>query len=472
MMSYDPARQNRTAFIRGRGKRDLDDLILPLAEVVNALTPCDSSTYRQGMLAALDELLPGESRSPKTLNNWTTEIVDKLFGLIVHRGDAVQVSARAERLLASKDQIGFFRELVYRFQVPFYGGKPQSWDDQGYLSVRPGVFCVQVLLEARRSSTVLTTDELKFYVLNSLDVQRGSAQPANVVSRIVSDRRRGRPASFPVPTGSYDSQHLNEFIGFLELAALVHVSANGEGEGGHFVHLNTLSEETLSVFANEDPNEVTFQRDASEDASRTMDRWSDFWTSIPNHVEQAFYGRDHREAVIASEASVSTDTLAVTGSLTRGLNNLDVGTLGENLVMKFEALRLDSIHPTLKRHLKNRSAERNIGYDIQSVRGTFADHQNAQEQYIYIEVKTSRRATRVTTLPRERITMTSNEWNQAQSVRDAYFIYQVYLTADGVQVFVIQNPAAEEAGGRIRVTPSQYSVHYVQPTAFDFVLDE
>lgn len=468
MAAFDPARQNRVAFIRGRGKRDLDDLLLPLAEVVDSLAPCDVGTYRSQMLIALDELLPGGSRSTKTLNNWTTEIVDKLFGLIIQRGETIWASGRTSRLVDSRDQIGFFRELVYRFQYPFFGGKPQSWDDQEHLSLRPGVFCVQVLAEAEQQDAILTTDELKYYVLNASDVQRGSVGPTEVVERILSDRSSGRPPGFPVPSGSHASQHLNEFIGFLELAGLARIEDSEDGT--NFVHLVQSSPDTLSVFLVDDPTRVEFSRAAGEDASLTSVRWSEFWTSISPDAEAAFYTETARTNLLASEGGPSDGTTTTVGAYGDADPPLDVGTIGELLVMEFESERLSRIHPTLTRHLKNRSAERNVGYDIQSVRGDFADDPGAQEQYISIEVKTRRRATLVTSLPRERITMTSNEWNQARSVRDAYFVYHVFITAEGNQIFITQNPAEAEQDGRLRVVPSEYALYFDLPTAQRFDL--
>lgn len=469
-MTYDPARQRRVAFIRGRGKRDLDDVLLPIAETVDSVTPCGLEAYRSQMKIALDELLPGASRSPKTLDNWTTEIVHKLFGLVTFDGDQVRASARTSRLVDTKDQIGFFRELIYRFQFPFFGGAPYSWDEQNDLNLRPGVFCIQLVAEAQRRATVLTTDEIKYYALNSEDVQTGSVQPHAVLERILFERRTSRSSGFPVPAGSHATQHLNEFIGFLELAAMVAVEYTNRSTG--FVHLLSAAPKALDVFMREDPTLVPFSRSPGEDASATTLRWAEFWTSIPPDVENAFYSDGAESSAVVSEERETNSVYWSDFAPPSGASSVDIGRTGERLVLDFESKRLGEVHPTLRRHLKNRSAERNIGYDIQSVRASFADDPAHQEQYIYIEVKTRRRATLANSLPRERLSMTSNEWNQAQSVQDAYFIYHVFLTSEGNQLFITQNPDREAREGRLRVVPSEYSVYLGAPHAERFDLDE
>ena len=108
-MTYRPERQKRIQFIRGRGKESLDTILMPLAEAASMATPASVENFQLTIDRELKGIFP--SKSQKTLNNYRTEIVHQLFGLVCVDEDEVSISPRALRLIDSGDQTGFLQTI-------------------------------------------------------------------------------------------------------------------------------------------------------------------------------------------------------------------------------------------------------------------------------------------------------------------------------------------------------------------------
>jgi hypothetical protein len=54
--------------------------------------------------------------------------------------------------------------------------------------------------------------------------------------------------------------------------------------------------------------------------------------------------------------------------------------------------------------------------------------------------------------------MSSNEWETARNYGDKYYIYRVFLTTEGYEIFCVKNPVNMEKDGHIIVEPLQYRV--------------
>ena len=108
----------------------------------------------------------------------------------------------------------------------------------------------------------------------------------------------------------------------------------------------------------------------------------------------------------------------------------DIGDMGESLVHSHECQRVkiggreDLIH--LIKRIPTQFA---VGYDIQSV--------ELDERKRYIEVKTT-----ISSKPLHfnKVHLTPNEWNTANTMRDRYFVYRLMISKTEKKLFLIQDP--------------------------------
>ncbi len=91
------------------------------------------------------------------------------------------------------------------------------------ICIRPNAFLLKLLLIARTAKVNITKREVGYYVLNSLDVLQGKANPYEVLEAITQDQKAGIERTIYVPDkkSSYNWQHINEQMNYLELANLI-----------------------------------------------------------------------------------------------------------------------------------------------------------------------------------------------------------------------------------------------------------
>jgi len=123
----------------------------------------------------------------------------------------------------------------------------------------------------------------------------------------------------------------------------------------------------------------------------------------------------------------------------------DTGDIGEGLVHGHECMRLklggrvDLIH--LIKRIPSQFA---VGYDICSV--------ELDERQRYIEVKTT-----ISSKPLNfnRVHLTKNEWNAANTTRDRYFVYRLMLSKTEKRLCLLQDPVGLYKAGKIDMVPNQ-----------------
>ena len=447
-MTFNPAIQNRASFVRGRGKTVLDSILMPIAEIVSRICPINEEKFVELFDFEISQLMP--TVTDKTVSNWRTEISHQLFGLIIYGDGIVSISPRAERLLISQDQTAFFREIAFQFQFPFPGGTKATWELQQGMSLRPGIFIIQLLSRAEGLKIRITREEIFYYVLNSLEVQKGLVSVEEVLDCILMERRTARSQGFPVPTtrnSAFDRQHLTEFLGYLELSGLVVAGELTNGDG--IFYLNTIEQASIDSFCNADPRKLDFVWSSSESHAEIRARWDIFWTKIETSVEASFAMSSPSSQINLQVPKVSVEP------------DLEIGRRGELYVLELERERIVKSHPNLITKLKDRANERNIGYDIQSVRASYADSDHELDEFIYIEVKSTKRATPVGEIS-ETINMTRNEWIKAKDSRENFYLYRVYFTVGETKVFVIQDPFGQNGVG-VNAVPTNYQVSLKSP---------
>jgi len=386
------------------------------------------------------KLLP-EAKAEKTRDNFRTEIVRSLFGLVIFDAEIVKPSDRLGRLLESSDQTAFFREIAWKFQFPFGASSPREWKENQDLSLRPGPFLLQLLDLADKRSFPISQDEIFFYVLNSEDVQKGRVSPDDVLKCLIGNRLKERlPKGFPVPRSSRHRQNLGEFLRIMELGSLIAIE-------GDRVNLRKISKSTKSLFLGVNSRNIEFEQKEFVNDKDRRNEWDLYYTRLDKST--------------AKKLAASVAPTSHGGKITAP----ELGKLGEQIAVAFEKNRLSQVDKSLARRVKNRSKEKEIGFDIQSVRGDLTARGRSERSPIYIEVKTTKRATKVKlyNFP-DGFDMQRSQWEKAKTSRTDFFIYRVFVTDEGNQIVRICDPYGKaKASDAVTVIPKSYEVEILLP---------
>lgn len=455
---YDHTKQYRCTIIRGKSQKKMDDLLPAYAKVINEVCPCKHNDFELLFNNAFQRYLPESERIKKTLDNHRTEISGKLFGMYFFADDGmVYESERTQKYLEDNDQPAFFKDICYKMQFPNGMQKVSTTvakrvEDE--INVRPNAFVIKLLQIAETARVDITKKALGYYVLNSLDVLQGHANPYEVLEVISRDQRNGIERDIVVPgkAASYTHQHINEQINYLELANLIRVTDDKR------ILLNPNEKETIDLFAQvydvkPEFDVYSYDLDIFEVRKEFQFDWD------------AYYAR---LSAYASHFATSSGALAFAEAREEGqqetkrqsINLTEFGDEGEALVFEYEKKRVSAFNARLANKVLSLGKTKGIGYDIQSV---IAEPGDEAEYVKYIEVKSTKRLTCPDIddpLWIDTLNITRNEWVAAHQHGGYYSIYRVFFTRDGIIIFVIEDVAEKIKDGRIQATPMTYRVDF------------
>ena len=201
------------------------------------------------------------------------------------KDDYIYLSERTLKYLNDSDQPAFFKDICYKFQFPNGTQKINTVKkrvDDG-INIKPNAFVLKTLVYARNAGVEMTKKDIGYYVLNSLDVLQGKANPLEVIDVVVQDKKLGisRVINTPGKASSYDYQHINEQLNYLELANLIRIENNG------VVVLNEHEEKTIDLFIDslDTPLFFSFDKYNLEESSevRQMQKdWDIYYSELSN----------------------------------------------------------------------------------------------------------------------------------------------------------------------------------------------
>lgn len=451
---YDHTKQYRCTIIRGKSQKEMDDLLPAYAKVIDEICPCKHEEFEAAFNNAFQNYLPESDRIKKTLDNHRTEISGKLFGMYFFADDGmVYESERTQKYLSDNDQPAFFKDICFKLQFPNGMQKvsttvAQRVEDE--ICIRPNAFVLKFLQIAETAKISVTKKILGYYILNSLDVLQGSANPYEVLEVVSDDIKNGIERDIVVPgkASSYTHQHINEQINYLELANLIRITDDKR------VVLNPNERETIDLFASvydSKPEFDVYSYDLGEIEVRKEFQydWDSYYARLSMYASKF---ATSSEALVFNEESV-TETKK---EKKPGINLTEFGDEGESLVFEYEKSRVAAFNARLVNKVLSLGRTKGIGYDIQSV---IAEPGDEAEFVKYIEVKSTKRLTCPDIndfLWIDTLNVTRNEYIAAHQHRGYYSIYRVFFTRDGVSIFVIEDVAEKIKEGRIQATPMTY----------------
>ena len=438
--------QYRCTIIRGKSQTEMDNLLPLYAKIIDTICPCNLDDFSSSFNDALKPSLGGSAK--KTLDNHRTEIAGKLFGMYYSEEGIVYPSERTLKFLSDGDTPAFFKDICYKMQFPNGSQKWQTLSDRigNKICIRPFPFILKVLMLAE----VLTKKEIGYYILNSLDVLQGKADPHEVYDAIVDARRRGIIRN--VGIGSQAVQHINEQINLLEIANLVVVN-NGE------VALNSREMAIIQSFADKysarpEFDVYSYNLDNPDIRKIFYFDWDCYFSKLSDEAMQF----DTTPEALGVNIVVSD--LAENQDERRFVSAIEIGDEGERFVYEYEKRRVAEFNSRLARKVIHLGKTRGLGYDIQSVVAIAGER---AEFVKYIEVKATKR---VTVPPIDdtnwidTLNITRNEWIAAQQHRGSYSIFRIYFVRNAVVMFILTDIAQKCDDGIIMVVPTTYRIDF------------
>lgn len=453
----------RIHHVRPRFKGDIENVLIYLAEELTAIGELPIDEFVEKANAAIYRYPGNACRELKTINNWRTEI-SALFGFVQQSDETAKPGRRAIELAEKQDLVEFFKGYLYSFQYPGAHIKAHAVLEQIEQGIhfKPAQYILKLLRYAcaeEGKSIGLTKFEICHCVFNDLRCTRDNEDVALTWKRIKNNRR------FEL---TYDQtgdvvRYAGDIVDYMEIANLLITY------DGRTYYLNSLEEDAIIKFV--ESNEWFNQYDVMiKNKSGTLGAindcktgWfdfvnrdmsdTDFSTDILAYIastEQFDISRSETDGAIAvdimarakirSEEIISERLLMETDSFT----TKDIGDIGEALIHSHECMRVklggreDLIHL-----IKRIPTQYAVGYDISSV--------ELDERKRYIEVKTTISAK---PLHFNKIHLTKNEWNTANSTRDRYYVYRLMISRGERKLFLLQDPVGLYKRDMIDMVPT------------------
>jgi hypothetical protein len=393
---------------------------------------------------------------PKTLANHRTETAGKLFGMYFEKDNVIYTSGRTSKFLEDHDQPAFFKDFCFKMQFPNGMSKIQTAQEHigNKINIRPYSFILKTMLLADKAHLTLTKKDIGYYILNALDVLQNNATPDEVLHQIVKDKSASieRKIKTPGKGASYDYQHINEQLNYLELANLIII------EDDFTVQLNNNEISAIEFIAKQykvKPMFDVYSFDLSTKASRKKFeiQWGIEFSLVSD--------RDNIFKTSTEALGIHIPTGEETVIDTEGLDKTQIGEEGERYVFNYEKRRVKEFNKRLVSKVLYMGKIQGLGFDIQSV-VALPLVQNP-EFVKYIEVKTTKRVTAPDLNDvnwEDTVYITKNEMDAACQHKALYSIYRVYFCRKEVIVYVIDDVYNKKETGTIRVTPTTYRIDF------------
>lgn len=499
-MATTPINYERCAFIvRGRGQQQTDQLLPEFCRIVKQFTPNKEPAFNESALLSLQAIILG-GVSKKTADNYRTEILGKLLGLYyVDKDRNVLMSDRAKRLHKTQDHIQFFKDLCCRLQAPSAMSKNADQFAKKRIKFWPASTLIKVMKAAANlGCRSLTKKEINYFVFSNLDVLTGTQTP-NETAKVIAQWRAEKEEP-PIGGGSKVAQHSNEVLNLMANANLVkfnedEVSLNldeqedidrilaFQNEANYFdisrynlktdkrnfeldwdAHYSRSCFEDEKVFATK-TEEWEAPEDEENDPQFTTDSPTDAVSVPTTHPivtipsDQPLTSKDKMPTLGTQQPT--QDGAEIQGFTPVRLSTKVTGDAGELYVWSREKNHVRSRLPNEADRVLSLGARRGLGFDVQSV---FTDP-GADDNFKYIEVKSSRCVTKPMPKQRHTLTLTENEYKAARQHRLNFYIFRVYLLPekDSAVVYALRDPVGaseREAGVRMEKKISEEAVTY------------
>ncbi len=445
-MDYNPKSQYRCTIIRGKSISRMDDYLPIYANILNEICPIRADKFNETFDKKLSKYIKDDE---KTIKNHRTENVQKLLGMCYEKEEIIYVSRRTIKYIDDGDQPAFFKGVCFNFQQPNGSQKVQTLKEKVHheVNIKPYHYILALLKLASDNSTILTKNEIAYYVLNALEVLQGNITIGQVFDKILSDRKKGEmnEVKWEGKASSYNMQHINEQIDYLLLANLIRKDKTN-------IKLNDREIITINLFNKELNTPLQFSI-AKYDLSKE---------GINKEIEldwQEYFGNIADDDYKSFKTTIDSLEEKITEVAERKLSTVEIGDAGEEFVLKIEKEEVHHFNPRLVNKVNHHGKTKGLGYDVTSIEA--GRNKKTPEFLRYIEVKATIRVTPPNlsdTL--DSITLTRSEWVAAEQHLSHFYIYRVYFTSECTFLNIINNPFQKNNDGLIYTTPTLYRLEF------------
>ena len=458
----------RIHHVRPRFKGDVENVLIYMAEEISALSKMPVDEFASAMNSAIYRYPGNAHRELKTINNWRTEI-SSLFGFVEHHGDYDEPGRRAIELANNQDLVEFFKAYLYSFQYPGAHIKSHAILEQinAGIHFKPAQYILRLLryaCEKEGANIGITKFEICHCIFNDLRCTRDIEDVSATWERIRENRKRNL---------SYDQtgdviRYAGDIVDYMEIANLL-VTYDSRT-----YYLNTLEEDSIIKFVESTEwfsgydNMIRCRGGSLDAINECREDWfsyvnrdmsdTDFSTDILAYIagsaeelqslKESMESQDVQEKEIADiEYQKEQSEIVISERLEKGTKDFcskDIGDIGENLVHGHECMRIKiGGRPDLIHLIKRIPTQFAVGYDISSV--------ELDERKRYIEVKTT-----ISSKPLHfnKVHLTKNEWNTANSTRDRYYVYRLMISKTERILFLLQDPVGLYKKDQIDMVPT------------------
>ena len=439
--------------VRPRFKDDIEGVLLYFADSVVQLGSCDADIFNRQMNAKLRDYPGNATRSEKTMSNWRTEI-STLFSFVQHVGDREGPSRRCKELSQGRDLPEAFRKFLYTFQYPGGHLKPNYVAELIHAGIK--FKPVQTILRLFKAGNkgggntfCLSKAEVCHCVFNDLRVTRDHEDASDTLQRVLVNRRNRNTYNEDGDTIRY----AGDILDYMTIAGLL------KTHDGRNFYINTASSALILKFIASDEwfdgygnlygkSEMPLSAVAGKQGE-----WEDFVNcELPDSafaidIDKLLGGESEASQIMKKLGELygsfeSSDQRRTTGATTG-----DIGERGEALVYGHECMRLKADGREDLIHLVKRiPTSLALGFDISSV-------ESDAEQKRYIEVKSTASFKPILF---NSVHLTPNEWRVAETERDRYFVYRLFVSIETgeVKLYLLQDPVGKYKADEITMMPS------------------
>lgn len=448
-MSFNPDLQYRCTIIRGKSISRMDDYLPIYAQILDEICPIPAKEFSASFDKKLSHYFKDDD---KTIKNHRTENVDKILGMFFEKDKIIYASERTRKFLDSNDQPAFFKSMCFKFQQPNGSQKTHTTlkdkIEKG-INIKPYHFVLSLLKAAQTKKTILTKNEVAYYVLNALEVLQGKVSVDEVLKAIQKNHEKGIEKKVEVSKNyAWSYQHINEQIDYLELANLIRKNAI-------HIWLNIKELSTIDYFIEDlknplaiDFSKYNFQK---KGISKEIEiEWQTYFGSLSEEEEKIF------STNVYSLEDILPDDKLIKAS---DISTIELGDEGEDFVLRYERKTVKEFNSRLVNKVNYHGKQRGLGYDITSIE---ASRNKDNPEYLrYIEVKATKRVHPPDfTDTLDTINLTRNEWVAAEQQSIHFYIYRIYFTTKGTFINIINNPVKKNNDGLLYATPTIYRVEF------------
>lgn len=406
---------------RPRFKSNIENVLGYMAFSIAELDGEDELTFKDKILLAIQSFPGNGSLTPKTLNNWRTEI-SALFSMINLYKKNVIATDLSKELANTTNLREFFLRFVSTFQYP--GGFLKNNEIEKILisdiHFHPLFWLSKFFNHSLTDENRYITDvEFCHCVLNDLRVTRDQERIAITASRILQNR---------LDQAVYDAsgdvkRYALDILDYCVLAGLLFKDYKGK----YFPRDDALI--FWKFFKDNAPIFKGYSKDLNlQEVEIVKASWIRFVNDESKSLLNKFEEYISRKPEVAEALTFSTK---------------QIGDEGEALTLAHEKIWLSTNgRSDLSKLVQHMPTQFAVGYDVLS--------RELDATMRHIEVKTTVSQKDFTV---NRVHLTPNEWAAAESHRDRYFIYRLQLSDESSSLWVIQDPVGLYKNDRVKMVP-------------------